>query len=74
MAVEEELRYASKSSNLKMSPVLHKLLDEIDTLNARLDSLNHYYNHIVTQALELEYTFKNNRHERNTMTILETIQ
>ena len=74
MAAEEELQYGSKSSNLKMSSVLHKLLDEIDTLKARLDSLNYYYNHIVTQALELEYTFENNRCERNTMTIRETIQ
>lgn len=72
MAAEEELRFQSKPSNPKLSPKLHKLLAEIDTLKARLDSLNQDDNYQITQDLELEYTFESNRLEGNTLTLRET--
>jgi Fic family protein/DNA-binding XRE family transcriptional regulator len=72
MAAEEELRFQSKPSNPKLSSKLHKLLAEIDTLKARLDSLNQDDNYQITQDLELEYTFESNRLEGNTLTLRET--
>ena len=72
MAAEEELRFQSKPSNPKLSRKLHKILTEIDTLKARLDSLNQDDNNQITHDLELEYTFESNRLEGNTLTLRET--
>ena len=72
LVAEEEIRYQSKPSKKKLSTILQKILDEIDTLKTKLDSFRQFDSYRITQALELEYTFESNRIEGNTMTLRET--
>jgi Fic family protein/DNA-binding XRE family transcriptional regulator len=72
LVAEEEIRYQNKSSKIKVSTELQKVLEEIDTLKTKLDSFRQFDSYRITQALELEYTFESNRIEGNTMTLRET--
>lgn len=72
IVAEQEIRYQNKSSKIKLSSKLQKVLDEIDSLKTKLDSFRQFDSYRITQALELEYTFESNRIEGNTMTLRET--
>lgn len=69
---EAEIIILRISSANKISPQLQKLLDEIEALKLKLQTLNPINNSQITQVLELEYTFESNRLEGNTLTLLET--
>ncbi len=69
---EIEIKKLRVSSANKISSKLQKLLDEIDTLKIKLESLRPTVNSDITQQLELEYTFESNRIEGNTLTLIET--
>lgn len=72
VVAEQEIRYQNKSSKIKLSRELQKVLEEIDSLKTKLDSFRQFDSYRITQALELEYTFESNRIEGNTMTLRET--
>lgn len=72
LVAEQEIRYQSKASKIKLSTSLQKTLDEIDILKTKLDGFRPFDNYRITQALELEYTFESNRIEGNTMKLRET--
>jgi Fic family protein/DNA-binding XRE family transcriptional regulator len=72
IVAEQEIKYNKSFINKKISTSLQKLLDEIDSLKARLDTFRQYDSYRIAQALELEYTFESNRIEGNTMTLRET--
>lgn len=69
MVMEDFAGYGNKVS---YSDNLQQLLNEIDALKYRLDTLRHLDNYRIAQALELEYTFESNRIEGNTLTLRET--
>jgi Fic family protein/DNA-binding XRE family transcriptional regulator len=72
LAAEEEIRYQNKTAKKKVSAVLQKILDEIDSLKTKLDSYSTSDTTRIPKASALEYTFESNRIEGNTMTLRET--
>lgn len=69
---EVEIKSLRKSAASKISPQLQKLLDEIDRLKLKLETIKQIDSSQITQASELEYTFDSNRIEGNTLTLSET--
>lgn len=49
-----------------------KLIDDIDTMKKRLDTLRTLDNPSILHALDIEYTYESNRIEGNTLTLRET--
>ncbi|MEI6520689.1 MAG: Fic family protein [bacterium] len=49
-----------------------EIINEIDTLKSRLDSVRPLENQSVLHALDIEYTYDSNRIEGNTLTLRET--
>lgn len=69
---EIEIKSLRISSANQISPQLQKLLNEIDILKLKLDTLNSIDNSQMIHDSELEYTFESNRLEGNTLTLAET--
>jgi Fic family protein/DNA-binding XRE family transcriptional regulator len=70
--VREEMENSYVSINKTISKNLSNLLQEIDSLKAKLTQFRQFDSYRIAQALELEYTFESNRIEGNTMTLRET--
>ena len=70
--VREELENRYVAVKKSISKNLLAILNEIDTLKAKLDQFRHFDSYRIAQALELEYTFESNRIEGNTLTLRET--
>jgi Fic family protein/DNA-binding XRE family transcriptional regulator len=70
--VREEIENSYVAAKKSISKNLLSLLNEIDTLKAKLDQFRQFDSYRIAQALELEYTFESNRIEGNTMTLRET--
>jgi Fic family protein len=51
---------------------LISLLDTIDTLKTKLDTVRPLINQSILQAIDIEYTYDSNRIEGNTLTLRET--
>lgn len=70
--VREELEKKTTSTLQTLSKDILLILNEIDILKSKLDQFRPFNNTKTSQALELEYTFENNRIEGNTLTLQET--
>ena len=70
--VSEEMNNNYVITKKSLSKNLSIILEEIDTLKAKLDQFRQFDSYRIAQALELEYTFESNRIEGNTMTLRET--
>ncbi|MCI5162858.1 MAG: hypothetical protein D3917_12750 [Candidatus Electrothrix sp. AX5] len=51
---------------------LISLLETIDTLKTKLDTVRPLINQSILQAIDIEYTYDSNRIEGNTLTLRET--
>jgi Fic family protein len=69
---EVEIKSLRISSANKISAQLQKLLDEIDRLKLKLETINPNGSSQNTQDSESQYTFESNRLEGNTLTMSET--
>ncbi|TRX20526.1 Fic family protein [Flavobacterium franklandianum] len=70
--VREEVENSCVAVKNTLSKNLLSILNEIDTLKAKLDQFRQFDSYRIDHALELEYTFESNRIEGNTMTLRET--
>jgi Fic family protein/DNA-binding XRE family transcriptional regulator len=72
MLAEEQIKYNVSFVRKSISKNLQTILDEIDSLKAKLNQFRQFDSFRIAQALELEYTFESNRIEGNTLTLRET--
>ncbi len=72
MLAEEQIKYNVSFVSKSISKNLQTILDEIDSLKAKLNQFRQFDSFRIAQALELEYTFESNRIEGNTLTLRET--
>lgn len=70
--VQEEIENSYQLRKKSISKNLEAILNDIDVLKKKLDSLRQFDSFRIAQALELEYTFESNRIEGNTLTLRET--
>ena len=70
--VREEMENSYVATKKSISNNLLAILNEVDSLKAKLNQFRQFDSYRIAQALELEYTFESNRIEGNTLTLRET--
>lgn len=72
LLAQQELKTFAKPKIFEPSTILLRLLDEVTSLKNDLSTISHFDRYRISKALEIEFTFENNRTAGNSMNLEET--